>query len=163
MYQPVVLSRYVTGRFGGGWGTVVTGCVRCYVENCDESGCVMARRWCDKVGYGNMCQQNTKARSIWENFVVSVDLCVNQCLKFEGPTLSSVRTITDHSSPTLVARNIQNIARDVVQGSVVQKPIKANPRLKIKQGVYFSAWKDLFSADIRQNFTLEEVNLEKQK
>ena len=43
---------------------------------------------------------------------------------------------------------------------VVQKPINATPRLKINQGVYS---KMPFNADIRQNFTLEEVNLEKQK
>ena len=50
-----------------------------------------------------------------------------------------------------------------VQGPVVQKPIKANPRLKINREVYFSTSKMLFTTDIRQNFTLEEVNLEKQK
>ena len=27
---------------------------------------------------------------------------------------------------------------DIVQGLVVQKPINANPRLKVNQGVYFS-------------------------
>ena len=48
-----------------------------------------------------------------------------------------------------------------LQGSVVQKPINASPRLKIKQGVflYFTM---LFNADMRQNFTLEG-NPEKQK
>ena len=30
-------------------------------------------------------------------------------------------------------------AHFVIQGPVVQKPINANPRLKINQGVYFSA------------------------
>ena len=49
-------------------------------------------------------------------------------------------------------------------GPVVQKQINANPRLKINQEVYFSTYSQmLFNADIRQNFTLEEVNLEKQK
>ena len=44
---------------------------------------------------------------------------------------------------------------------VVQKPINANPRLKINQGV--SLLLNVFKADIRQNYTIEEVNLEKQK
>ena len=35
-------------------------------------------------------------------------------------------------------------------GQVVQKPINANPRLKIKKEVYFSSSKKLFSANIRQ-------------
>ena len=49
-------------------------------------------------------------------------------------------------------------------GPVVQKQINANPRLKINHKVYFSTYSQmLFNADIRQNFTLEEVNLEKQK
>ena len=50
-----------------------------------------------------------------------------------------------------------------VQGPVVQKPINANPRLKYNQGVCFSTSKNLFSAEIWQNYTLKEVNLEKQK
>ena len=45
--------------------------------------------------------------------------------------------------------------RQSIQGLVVQKPINTNPRLKIYQM--------LFKADIRINFTLEEINLEKQK
>ena len=51
--------------------------------------------------------------------------------------------------------------RDLDLGPVVQNPVNANPRLKINQGVYFSQM--LINADIRQNFTSEEVNLEKQK
>ena len=43
-----------------------------------------------------------------------------------------------------------------VQGPVVQKPIKANPSLFLYSQM-------LFNADIRENFTVEEVNLEKQK
>ena len=50
-----------------------------------------------------------------------------------------------------------------LSGPVCQKPINANPRLKISQGVYFLHSQMLFSADIRHNFTLEEVILEKQK
>ena len=48
-------------------------------------------------------------------------------------------------------------------GLVVQKPINANPRLKINQQVYFSTSINLFSAYNRQKFTLEVVNIEKQK
>ena len=52
----------------------------------------------------------------------------------------------------------------IILGLVVQKPIYANPRLKINQGVYFSIISQmLFNIDIQQDFTLEEVNLEKQK
>ena len=42
-------------------------------------------------------------------------------------------------------------------------PITANPKLKNDQGVYFSTPKMLFNADVRQNFTIEEVTLVKQK
>ena len=49
------------------------------------------------------------------------------------------------------------------QDPVVQKPISTNPRLKLNQGVYFFTPKVLFNADIRQNFTLKEVNFEKKK
>ena len=50
------------------------------------------------------------------------------------------------------------------QGPVVQKPINANPRLKINHEVYFEIYpQTLFNAFILQNFRLEEVNPEKQK
>ena len=49
-------------------------------------------------------------------------------------------------------------------GPVVQKPINANPRLKVNQGVYFSTPRCCSTlSDIRQNLTLEEVNFEEQK
>ena len=51
---------------------------------------------------------------------------------------------------------------EALQGPVVQKPINTNPRLKINQGLFLYS-QMLFSTDIRPNFTLEEVNLEKQK
>ena len=49
-------------------------------------------------------------------------------------------------------------------GPVVQKPINANPGLKINQGVYiYSIYSQLLlNGDTRQNFTFE-VNLEKQE
>ena len=47
-------------------------------------------------------------------------------------------------------------------GPVVRKPINANPRLKIKRLSLFLYSQMLFNADIRQNFSLEEVNLESQ-
>ena len=46
-------------------------------------------------------------------------------------------------------------------GRVLQKPINANPRIKINQGVYFSNPKCCSTLHISQNFTLEEANLEK--
>ena len=49
-----------------------------------------------------------------------------------------------------------------LQGPVVPKSINANPRLKINQGVLFLHSQMLFNADIWQNFTLEEFNLEKE-
>ena len=45
------------------------------------------------------------------------------------------------------------------QGPVVQRPINVNPGLKIYHGVSLSTPK----ADIRQNITLQEANLEKHK
>ena len=48
-------------------------------------------------------------------------------------------------------------------GPVVQKPINANLRLKINQGVLFLYSQLLFNGDTGQNFTLEEVNLEIQE
>ena len=48
-------------------------------------------------------------------------------------------------------------------GPVVQNPINDNPRLKVNQGVYFSTPRCFFNADIRQNFTSEEVDFEKQE
>ena len=48
-----------------------------------------------------------------------------------------------------------------LQDPVVQNPINDNPRLKVNQGVLNS--KVLFNADIRQNFTSEEVDFEKQE
>ena len=56
--------------------------------------------------------------------------------------------------------------RDVIVtilGPVVQKPIKANLRLKINQGVLFLYSQLLFNGDTGQNFTSEEVNLEIQE
>ena len=49
-------------------------------------------------------------------------------------------------------------------GPAVQKPINANPRLKVNHEVYFSIIpQTLFNADILQNFRLEEVNPDKQR
>ena len=63
-------------------------------------------------------------------------------------------------APKNIALDLYTGQRFRAHGPVVQKPINANPRLRIKQGVCFSSSKNLFSADIRQNFRLEEVNLE---
>ena len=49
----------------------------------------------------------------------------------------------------------------LVLDPVVQNPINDNPRLKINQGFLNS--KVLFNADIRQDFTSEEVDFEKQE
>ena len=51
------------------------------------------------------------------------------------------------------------------QGPAVQKPINANPRLKINLGViqYFFNSQMLFNTDIQQNFALAEVNPEREK
>ena len=55
------------------------------------------------------------------------------------------------------------ILKFIPQGPVVQKPINANLRLKINQGVLFLYSQLLFNGDTGQNFTLEEVNLEIQE
>ena len=56
-----------------------------------------------------------------------------------------------------------NPMTEFLQGPVFQKTINANPRLRKKPRNLFLYFQVLFNADFRQNFTLEEVNLEKQK
>ena len=52
------------------------------------------------------------------------------------------------------------VVRAEYLGPVVQKPINANPSLKINQlRSLFLHSQSLFNADILQNFTLEEVKL----
>ena len=54
------------------------------------------------------------------------------------------------------------MGRNSELGPVVLKPINANPRFKVNQGVFLFS-KVLFNVDIRQNFTLGEGNFEKHK
>ena len=77
---------------------------------------------------------------------------------------SQSKSLSPAPQPEKSGDKKQCVALKIVLGPVVQKPINSNPRLKVNEGVYFSTLRcNLLNDAIQQNFTLKEVNFEKQQ
>ena len=85
-------------------------------------------------------------------------LGISRCLTaYQDPS-----TVCAQSQLIFVPWTVEQFVLIAGQGPVVQKPIIANPRLKVNQGVYFYTQRCCSTLIFGKNFTLE-VNFEKQK
>ena len=78
--------------------------------------------------------------------IITLSVESSKCIRYVKGTIEDLKKI-----PALLL------------GLVVQRPINANLRLKLNQGVYFSTPKCCSTLIFGEAVTLEEVNFEKQK